>query len=66
MKTEMEKDILARAITYCVEHKNMVYNDCLKHQKHVCEIWWRQYFYPEAENGKEREEIQSSNLSRID
>ena len=63
MKTEMEKDILARAIKYCFEHENMVYKECLKHPKHVCEIWWAQYFCPEVENGKEREEIQSSNLS---
>ena len=61
MKTEMEKDILARAITYCVEHKNMVYEECRKQTKHVCEIWWRQYFNQEVED-----EIRSSNLYNHD
>ena len=41
--TPMEKDIMIRAVKYCVEQVGMEESDCWKYRQHTLKLFWDQY-----------------------
>jgi len=46
--TEMEKDVMLRAVKYCTEHLGMNEAECWKRSETTVSIFWAHYFDSEV------------------